>query len=129
MLGDNYLTLVNFIYIMIFFSFLVGSHGSQEFMSLCHKSENLMDQCILHETDGNCNEAITFCSSAIDYLKQAMKMQNLPHQSYQFAQMKHNSCILKLRSLQKKVMLRQESNSSTNSSDSARSSPSGLPHR
>jgi hypothetical protein len=36
---------------------------------------------------------------------------------------------LKLRSLQKKMTLRQESNSSTNSSDSARSSPCGLTSR
>jgi len=108
----------------------VVSYGSEEFMSLCYKSEDFMDQCILNETtDENCGQAIQFCNSAIDCLQLAMKMPNLSHQSYKFAQMKNNSCILKLRSLQKKMTLRQESNSSTNSSDSARSSPCGLTSR
>ncbi|XP_071129305.1 serine-rich adhesin for platelets-like isoform X2 [Mytilus edulis] len=106
----------------------VVSFNIEEFASLCHKSEDLMDQCMLYETDSNCHQAIQLCNSAIDCLKQAMKMTNITHQSFQFAQMKHNSCILKLRSLQKKNMFRQESNSSTNSSDSARSSPCGLPN-
>ncbi|XP_052068327.1 uncharacterized protein LOC127707697 isoform X3 [Mytilus californianus] len=106
----------------------VVSFSIEEFASLCHKSEDYMDQCMLYETDSNCHQAIQYCNSAIDCLKQAMKMTNISHQSYQFAQMKHNSCILKLRSLQKKNMFRQESNSSTNSSDSARSSPCGLPN-
>ncbi|XP_022314850.2 uncharacterized protein LOC111119207 isoform X5 [Crassostrea virginica] len=93
-----------------------------EFSSIYQASEDLMDHCVLAETNGNFQEAIRHCSQAIECLKKAIKIPNLPSQSYTYGQKKHNSCLLKLRSLQKKAaLMRQESNSS--SSDSARSSP------
>nr|XP_011448987.2 filaggrin isoform X5 [Crassostrea gigas] len=95
-----------------------------EFSSIYQASEDLMDHCVLAETNGNFQDAIRHCSQAIDCLKRAIKIPNLPSQSYTYGQKKHNSCLLKLRSLQKKAaMMRQESNSSSTSSDSARSSP------
>ncbi|KAK3091678.1 hypothetical protein FSP39_021802 [Pinctada imbricata] len=97
---------------------------NDQFMRLCQQSEDLMDTCVLAETDENYPSAINYCNNAIDKLKQAMKLPNIPQQCFTFGQKKHNSCLLKLRSLQKKsAILRQESNSSTTSSDSARSSP------
>ncbi|XP_062571731.1 inactive ubiquitin carboxyl-terminal hydrolase 53-like isoform X2 [Saccostrea cucullata] len=105
-----------------------GLEGDQaslsEFTSIYQASEDLMDHCVLAETNGNFQEAIRHCSQAIECLKKAIKIPNLPSQSYTYGQKKHNSCLLKVRSLQKKAaMMRQESNSSSTSSDSARSSP------
>ncbi|XP_071139075.1 uncharacterized protein [Mytilus edulis] len=75
----------------------------EEFASLCCKAKAYMEQCMLYETDSNYHQAIELCNSAIDCLEQAMKMTNISHQSFRFAQMKHNFCILKLGSLQKKT--------------------------
>ncbi|XP_048760208.2 uncharacterized protein LOC125669610 isoform X4 [Ostrea edulis] len=104
---------------------LEGDQASMsEFSSIYQASEDLMDHCVLAETNGNFQEAIRHCSQAIECLKRAIKIPNLPNQSYTYGQKKHNSCLLKVRSLQKKAaMMRQESNSSSTSSDSARSSP------
>ncbi|XP_060063464.1 uncharacterized protein LOC132543927 [Ylistrum balloti] len=97
--------------------------GADEFMKLCQKAEELMDQCVLVETSENGSMALNYCNAAIDCLKQAMRINSVSQQSFVFAQKMHNSCVLKSRSLQKKFLVRQESMSSTTSSDSARSSP------
>lgn len=77
-----------------------------------------MDSCVLAETSEQYSQALGFCQQAIDLLKNAMRMQNLSQSLYTMAQKKSNSCVIKFRSLQKRLMLRQESNHSTNSSDS-----------
>ncbi|KAK3599306.1 hypothetical protein CHS0354_028670 [Potamilus streckersoni] len=94
--------------------------SDQDFLGLCRQAEDLMDQCVLAETSLEFQQALNCCQKAIDCLKQAMKLPNISQQSYVFAQMRHNSCVLKSRSLQKKSLMRQESNTSTNSSDSER---------
>ncbi|KAL3876171.1 hypothetical protein ACJMK2_034042 [Sinanodonta woodiana] len=94
--------------------------ADQDFVGLCRQAEDLMDQCVLAETSQEFQQALNYCQKAIDCLKQAMKLPNISQQSYVFAQMRHNSCVLKSRSLQKKSLMRQESNTSTNSSDSER---------
>ncbi|XP_021350493.1 serine/arginine repetitive matrix protein 2-like isoform X2 [Mizuhopecten yessoensis] len=97
--------------------------GADEYMKFCQKAEELMDQCVLVETSENGSMALNYCNAAIDCLKQAMRINSLSQQSFVSAQKMHNSCVLKSRSLQKKFLVRQESMSSTTSSDSARSSP------
>ncbi|XP_033750446.1 uncharacterized protein LOC117334749 isoform X2 [Pecten maximus] len=101
----------------------VYHEGVDEYAKLCQKAEELMDQCVLVETSENGSMALNYCNAAIDCLKQAMRINSVSQQSFVSAQKMHNSCVLKSRSLQKKFLVRQESMSSTTSSDSARSSP------
>lgn len=101
----------------------VYHEGAEEYSKLCQKAEELMDQCVLVETSENGSMALNYCNAAIDCLKQAMRINSVSQTSFVSAQKMHNSCVLKSRSLQKKFLVRQESMSSTTSSDSARSSP------
>ena len=77
-----------------------------------------MDGCVLAETSEQYSDALSYCQQAIDQLQNAMRMPDIGQTSYTYAQRKSNSCLLKLRSLQKRLMVRQESNQSSNSSDS-----------
>ncbi|XP_053393052.1 uncharacterized protein LOC123564454 isoform X3 [Mercenaria mercenaria] len=92
--------------------------GNEQFIALCQKAEDFMDSCVLAETSEQYGSALGFCQQAIDHLKTAMKMPNLGQSLYITAQKKSNSCVIKFRSLQKRLMARQESNTSSNSSDS-----------
>lgn len=92
--------------------------GNEQFIVLCQKAEEFMDSCVLAETSEQYGSALGLCQQAIDHLKTAMRMPNLDQSLYVTAQKKSNSCIIKFRSLQKRLMARQESNTSSNSSDS-----------
>jgi hypothetical protein len=77
-----------------------------------------MDGCVLAETMEHYGDALGYCQQAIDNLNTAMKLPKLGQSLYITAQKKHNSCVIKFRSLQKRLLARQESNMSSNSSDS-----------
>ena len=96
----------------------IFSAGNEQFIALCQKAEEYMDSCVLAETSEHYGDALGYCQQAIDHLKYAMRMQNLSQSLYITAQKKSNSCVIKFRSLQKRLMSRQESNTSCNSSDS-----------
>ncbi|XP_046566489.1 uncharacterized protein LOC124275061 [Haliotis rubra] len=108
---------------------------SDHFLMLCHKSDDLMDQCILSETDGKLEEAQRFCDSASGCLREAMNQKNITHQSLVYAQRKHNACLLKARSLALRINSRAmqdrsgdsqcNSRVAMNSSDSDTSSQDG----
>ncbi|KAL4239972.1 Protoheme IX farnesyltransferase [Mactra antiquata] len=100
-------------------SYHEGLQGDNEqFMNLCQKAEDFMDSCVLAETSEQYSQALGFCQQAIDLLKNAMRMPSLSQSLYTMAQKKSNSCVIKFRSLQKRLISRQESNTSSNSSDS-----------
>ncbi|XP_060584868.1 uncharacterized protein LOC132740839 isoform X3 [Ruditapes philippinarum] len=92
--------------------------GNEQFIALCQKAEEFMDGCVLAETSEHYGDALGYCQQAIDNLNTAMKLPKLGQSLYITAQKKHNSCVIKFRSLQKRLMARQESNMSSNSSDS-----------
>ncbi|XP_046364983.2 uncharacterized protein LOC124141125 isoform X2 [Haliotis rufescens] len=109
--------------------------GNDGFLMLCRKSDDLMDQCILSETDGKLEEAQRFCEGATGCLREAMNQKNITHQSLVYAQRKHNACLLKARSLTLRMNTRAMQDRSTdsqynsrltvNSSDSDTSSQDG----
>ncbi|XP_067671433.1 uncharacterized protein [Haliotis asinina] len=108
---------------------------SDHFLMLCRKSDDLMDQCILSETDGKLEEAQRFCDSASGCLREAMNQKSITHQSLVYAQRKHNACLLKARSLALRINSRAmqdrsgdsqcNSRLTMNSSDSDTSSQDG----
>ncbi|XP_052768343.1 uncharacterized protein LOC128208776 isoform X2 [Mya arenaria] len=87
------------------------SPDSEQFIGLCQRAEEIMDDCVLAETSQHYGDAVGQCQHAIDLLKQAMRLPNIGQTSYNYAQKKSNACVIKLRSLQKWL------NNSTNSSD------------
>jgi len=92
--------------------------GNEEFIALCQKAEDVMDMCVLAETSEEFGNALSYCQQAIDFLKSAMRLPNLGQTSHTFAQRKSNACLIKMRTLQKRLIARQESNQSNTSSDS-----------
>lgn len=92
--------------------------GNEEFILLCQKAEDVMDSCVLAETSEEFGNATSYCQQAIDILKNAMRLPNLGQTSYTFVQRKSNACLIKMKTLQKRLIARQESSNSTASSDS-----------
>jgi len=90
---------------------------SEQFIGLCQQAEDFMDSCVLSETSEQFAAAVNTCQQAIDLLKMAMRLPNIGQKSYNYAQKKSNSCVIKLRSLQKRLMALQELGNSTNSGD------------
>ncbi|KAH3864193.1 hypothetical protein DPMN_027209 [Dreissena polymorpha] len=90
--------------------------GNDQFISLCHRAEDLMDSCVLEETSLNYVGALASCQQAIDHLIEARKLPHLTQTSHTYAQRKSNACIIKMRTLQKKLS-QQEGSSDSGSSD------------
>ncbi|RUS88420.1 hypothetical protein EGW08_003816, partial [Elysia chlorotica] len=72
------------------------------FVSMCEKADDLMDRCILAETEGDVPAALRFCDGALGCLKEAMNQTDIANKALVYAQKKHNSCLLKSRSLFKR---------------------------
>ncbi|KAK7500923.1 hypothetical protein BaRGS_00007803 [Batillaria attramentaria] len=90
---------------------------NERFVSLCKKADSLMDNCMLAETQEDIAAALCYCDSALGCLKEAMAQKDLNSKALTYVQKKHNSCLLKSRSLQKRMPARQESLQSSSSSD------------
>ncbi|CAL1530458.1 unnamed protein product [Lymnaea stagnalis] len=88
------------------------------FISMCEKADDLMDRCILAETQEDLNSALCFCDSALGCLKEAMNQTDISNKALVYAQKKHNSCLLKSRSLFKRTTSEGGKRSSITSSDS-----------
>ncbi|XP_025083833.1 uncharacterized protein LOC112557623 isoform X6 [Pomacea canaliculata] len=86
--------------------------GSEQFDALCKKGDALMDSCMLAETRDDFPSAISFCNCALGCLKEAMSLKDLSNKALAYVQKRHNSCLVKLRSLQKRATVRQESSQS-----------------
>ncbi|KAL5017834.1 hypothetical protein ScPMuIL_003556 [Solemya velum] len=91
-----------------------GDQRTAEFYSLCRMAEDLMDQCMLAEADGGFSIALQQCSKAVECMQKAMRSSGLSQSLFDEVQRKHNSCLLKLRSLQKRSSGRRESTKSPN---------------
>ncbi|GFN82038.1 inactive ubiquitin carboxyl-terminal hydrolase 54 [Plakobranchus ocellatus] len=72
------------------------------FVSMCEKADDLMDRCILAETQEDLPAALRFCDGALGCLKEAMNQTDIANKALVYAQKKHNSCLLKSRSLFKR---------------------------
>nr|KAG5709470.1 hypothetical protein BaRGS_023152 [Batillaria attramentaria] len=72
---------------------------------------------MLAETQEDIAAALCYCDSALGCLKEAMAQKDLNSKALTYVQKKHNSCLLKSRSLQKRMPARQESLQSSGSSD------------
>ena len=76
-----------------------------------------MDQCMLAETSEQYQDALNCCQMAINQLTIAKRLPNVNGTSHSYAQKKSNSCLLKLRTLEKRLMPRPESTSSATNSE------------
>ncbi|XP_076450709.1 uncharacterized protein LOC143286794 isoform X2 [Babylonia areolata] len=75
---------------------------SEDFVVLCKKADVLMDNCMIAETNDNFPSALYFCEAALVCLKEAMAQKELNSKALAYVQKKHNSCLLKSRTLQKR---------------------------
>ena len=75
-----------------------------------------MDQCVLAETSEQYGDALNCCQFAINQLTTAMRLPNVNGTSHSYAQKKSNACLLKLRSLQKRLSQRDYSSAGSTES-------------
>ncbi|XP_074647510.1 uncharacterized protein LOC141903306 isoform X2 [Tubulanus polymorphus] len=83
---------------------------------LCTRAEDLMEKSVRTEESGDLHNALMFCTQATICLKQAMDIPYIDNQAHMYAQMKHNTCVMRTRSLHRRIMMRQDSGNSTMSS-------------
>uniref|UniRef100_A0A2C9M693 USP domain-containing protein n=1 Tax=Biomphalaria glabrata TaxID=6526 RepID=A0A2C9M693_BIOGL len=75
---------------------------NEYFLKMCEKADDLMDRCVIAETQGDLSTALIFCDSALDCLKEAMNQSDIPQKAQSYAEKTHNACLLKSRSLYKR---------------------------
>lgn len=74
--------------------------------ALCMEAERLLEQSSSAEAAGDCEAAAMLCDAAASKARAAMDAPyNNPH-TMTFARMKHNSCLMRARSLQRRVASR-----------------------
>ncbi|XP_050391951.1 uncharacterized protein LOC126810756 isoform X1 [Patella vulgata] len=82
---------------------------NEQFKTLLGFADDLMDQCMLAETNKDYPSAVHYCDTAIGYLKSAINLKNITHQMVVFAQNRHSSCLMKSRSLKVRLSSRSDS--------------------
>ncbi|CAG0907458.1 unnamed protein product, partial [Darwinula stevensoni] len=85
---------------------------------LCYEADRLLDASRTKEETGDLDAAILMCNSAASKARAAMDAPYNNPQTITFARMKHNVCIMRMRSLQRRAVSRQESLNSHGSSAS-----------
>ncbi|CAG0881001.1 unnamed protein product [Cyprideis torosa] len=95
---------------------------------LCREADAYLEISRSKEDLGDLETAITLCTDAATKARAAMDAPYNNPQAIAVARMKHNTCVMRLRSLQKKALQRQESLNSHGSSasdDSTKKKPEG----
>jgi hypothetical protein len=85
---------------------------------LCFESDKFFEISRLKEDAGDIENAISMCRTAATKCRLAMDAPYNNPQAITFARMKHNACVMRLRSLQRRQVVRQESLTSHGSSAS-----------
>ncbi|CAG0914224.1 unnamed protein product [Notodromas monacha] len=85
---------------------------------LCFESDKFLELSRLKEDAGEMDNAIAMCSTAAAKARCAMDAPYNNPQAIMFARMKHNACVMRLRTLQRRLVSRQESLNSHGSSAS-----------
>uniref|UniRef100_T1IU18 USP domain-containing protein n=1 Tax=Strigamia maritima TaxID=126957 RepID=T1IU18_STRMM len=84
---------------------------------LCCEADAYLAKSQMIEDAGDVPSAISLCNSAAAKARAAMDAPYVNPQSVMLARMKHNTCVMKARSLQRRLITRQESIGSTTSTE------------
>ncbi|CAH1795165.1 unnamed protein product [Owenia fusiformis] len=91
----------------------LGLAGEERAEWLCSKAEDLIEQSLLKEKEGDLPMSMCLCTNAITYLKEAMTLGNISQQSVIHAQMKHNTSVLRSRKLHRMIQQTNKQDSSS----------------
>ena len=98
--------------------FHVNGMSADDCEQLCFESDKFLEISRLKEDAGDIDDAIAMCTTAATRARSAMDAPYNNPQAITFARMKHNACVMRLRSLQRKAVTRRESLMSHGSSAS-----------
>ncbi|XP_013386619.1 uncharacterized protein LOC106156068 isoform X1 [Lingula anatina] len=87
--------------------------GAETFEKLCLKAEELENESFEKERRGDLHMSMWLCTQATAYFKKAMNAPGASQHSMVHAQKKHSTCVLRSRSLHRRIMSRQTSAQST----------------
>ena len=81
--------------------------SADECERLCLEADQLLERSRLHEDNGDLDAAFALCQSAAQRARAAMDAPYNNPQTLVFARMKHNTCVMRGRSLHRRLLARQ----------------------